>query len=142
MERVSTEALSAFAVFAEHLNLTKAAAALHISQPSLHAKLATLARQLDRPLYERVGRRLVLTPEGEAVARFARDRDERLHRFLDELHDIPTTRPGTVSSTSFTHYSMLRTTEQMLGLSTFLGNAASATSSRSPRSRSAGVTFA
>lgn len=42
----------------------------------------------------------------------------------------PTTRPGTVSSTSFTHYSMLRTTEQMLGLSTFLGNAASATSMR------------
>src|SRR5689334_2931692 len=93
MERVSTEALSAFAVFAEHLNLTKAAAALHISQPSLHAKLAALARQLDRPLYERAGRRLVLTPEGEAVARFARDRDERLRRFLDELHDIPTTRP-------------------------------------------------
>jgi phosphatidylinositol-3-phosphatase len=33
----------------------------------------------------------------------------------------PTTRPGTVSSTRFTHYSMLRTTEEMLGLSTSSG---------------------
>jgi phosphatidylinositol-3-phosphatase len=43
----------------------------------------------------------------------------------------PTTKPGTVSSTSFTHYSMLRTTEEMLGLTTFLGNAATAPSMRS-----------
>jgi phosphatidylinositol-3-phosphatase len=42
----------------------------------------------------------------------------------------PTTTPGTVSSTSFNHYSMLRTTEEMLGLSA-LGNAGSATSMRS-----------
>jgi phosphatidylinositol-3-phosphatase len=42
----------------------------------------------------------------------------------------PTTRPGTVSSTSFTHYSMLRTTEEILGLSPLLGGAASAPSMR------------
>lgn len=42
----------------------------------------------------------------------------------------PSTLPGTVSSTRFTHYSLLRTTEEMLGLSTFLGNADGATSMR------------
>jgi hypothetical protein len=41
----------------------------------------------------------------------------------------PSVRPGTVSATHFTHYSMLRTTEQLLGLG-FLGNAASAASMR------------
>jgi phosphatidylinositol-3-phosphatase len=41
----------------------------------------------------------------------------------------PSVRPGTTSSTHFTHYSMLRTTEQLLGLG-FLGNAASAASMR------------
>lgn len=41
---------------------------------------------------------------------------------------IPT---GTTSSTAFNHYSMLRTTEELLGLSSFIGNAATATSMRS-----------
>jgi DNA-binding transcriptional LysR family regulator len=91
--RISSDALSAFAIFADHLNLTRAAAALRISQPALHAKLATLARQVGRPLYNRVGRRLVLTPDGEAVARFARDHDDRLGRFLEELRVTPTSRP-------------------------------------------------
>lgn len=91
--RINSDALAAFHVFADHLNLTRAAEALHISQPSLHAKLATLARELGRPLYERRGRRLVLTPDGEAVARFARDSDDRLSRFLDELRETPVARP-------------------------------------------------
>src|SRR5689334_13163846 len=91
--RISSDALSAFAIFAEHLNLTRAAAVLRISQPALHAKLAALARQVGRPLYNRVGRRLVLTPDGEAVARFARDNDDRLGRFLEELKVTPTSRP-------------------------------------------------
>jgi LysR family transcriptional regulator, low CO2-responsive transcriptional regulator len=93
MALVSGDALSAFAVFAEHLNFTRAAADLHISQPALHVKVAKLARALDRPLYHRSGRRLVLTPDGEAVARFARDHDDRLARFLGELRATPPHQP-------------------------------------------------
>ena len=40
----------------------------------------------------------------------------------------PSVVPGTRSSTAFDHYSLLRTTEEMLGLSPLLGNAAAATS--------------
>jgi hypothetical protein len=43
----------------------------------------------------------------------------------------PSVVPGTSSGTAFTHYSMLRTTEELLGLGSFLGNAATATSMRS-----------
>lgn len=43
----------------------------------------------------------------------------------------PSTPTGTTSDTGFNHYSMLRTTEELLGLATYLGNAASATSMRS-----------
>jgi hypothetical protein len=43
----------------------------------------------------------------------------------------PTTRPGTASTTPFDHYSLLRTTEEMLGLRTYLGRADSARSMRS-----------
>jgi hypothetical protein len=42
----------------------------------------------------------------------------------------PAVQPGTKSDVPFDHYSMLRTTEELLGLKTFLGNAASATSMR------------
>jgi phospholipase C len=42
----------------------------------------------------------------------------------------PWTKPGTRSTTRFTHYSLLRTTEDLLGLHTHLGNAATATDLR------------
>jgi phospholipase C len=42
----------------------------------------------------------------------------------------PYTRAGTTSATSFTHYSLLRTTEEMLGIGQLLGEAAGATSMR------------
>jgi DNA-binding transcriptional LysR family regulator len=74
---VSDDALASFAVFAEHLNLTRAAAELRISQPSLHVKIRKLADRLGRPLYRRDGRRFELTPGGVAVARFAREQQER-----------------------------------------------------------------
>jgi hypothetical protein len=42
----------------------------------------------------------------------------------------PTTRPGTRSVDRVDHYALLRTTEEMLGLRTFLGAAANAPSMR------------
>ncbi|HEY2175358.1 MAG TPA: alkaline phosphatase family protein [Mycobacteriales bacterium] len=43
----------------------------------------------------------------------------------------PSTITGTKSAVRFSHYSLLRTTEEMLGLTTYLGGAASAASMRS-----------
>jgi len=42
----------------------------------------------------------------------------------------PSVAAGTTSGTSFNHYSMLRTTEEMLGISSYLGGAATAASMR------------
>jgi phospholipase C len=42
----------------------------------------------------------------------------------------PSTTAGFQSATAYTHYSLLRTTEEMFGLTAFLGNAATATSMR------------
>lgn len=90
---VSPEALASFVVFADHLNFTRAAEQLRISQPALHVKIGKLARALGRPLYHRAGRRLVLTADGEAVARFARAHDERLAHFLAEFAGVAPRRP-------------------------------------------------
>jgi hypothetical protein len=43
----------------------------------------------------------------------------------------PSTRPGTTVDTPFDHYSLLRTTEEMLGITDHLGRAAEARSMRS-----------
>ncbi|TDD32583.1 LysR family transcriptional regulator [Actinomadura sp. KC06] len=93
LSRLSTDALASFAVFADHLNFTRAAEELHISQPALHVKVRKLADTLGRPLYTRHGRRLALTPAGEQVARFARDLDTRMTAFLAAVHG---TAPGRI----------------------------------------------
>ena len=95
---IQTDALAAFAVFADHLNFTRAAAALHISQPALHVKVNKLATTVGRPLYQRNGRVLALTPEGEAVARFARDLDSRMAALIAEVRDENTLRPLTLAA--------------------------------------------
>lgn len=86
MDLLEADALRAFAVFAEHRNFTSAAAALHISQPSLHVKIKKLAAGLDVTLYERDGRALVLTAAGARLAAFAADTARAADDLLTELH--------------------------------------------------------
>lgn len=91
--RINLEALQAFSVFAESMNFSTAAVALHISQPALHVKIRKLGEQLDLPLYQRAGRRLVLTEHGEQVARYGRELHERTQDFLQVLHNGAGERP-------------------------------------------------
>src|SRR5688572_8568038 len=77
--------IGSFAVFADHLNFTTAAKALNLSQPALHAAIRKLEADLGRKLYVRNGRALVLTGDGETMARYARDSRTRLQRFLSEF---------------------------------------------------------
>jgi DNA-binding transcriptional LysR family regulator len=86
-ETPDLEQLEAFAVFAEHLNLTRAAKALGLSQPALHTRLRRLGEVLGAPLYRRDGQALVLTETGVRTARLAREIRARLHDFTDELRD-------------------------------------------------------
>ncbi len=88
---LEADALRSFAVFAEHRNFTAAAAALHISQPSLHVKIKKLAAALGTELYERDGRRLHLTASGEQLAAFALDTQRRVDEFLREVGTAPPT---------------------------------------------------
>ena len=86
---LESDALRSFAVFAEHRNFTTAAAALNVSQPSLHVKIRKLAAALGTDLYERDGRSLVLTPAGERLAAFAQDSHSRAEELLSSLGGEP-----------------------------------------------------
>jgi DNA-binding transcriptional LysR family regulator len=79
------EWLFAFAVFAEHLNFTRAAKQLHLSQPALHVQIRKLGDAVGRPLYRRKGRTLALTQEGKRLAAFGREVQERGQLVLGEL---------------------------------------------------------
>lgn len=52
-------------------SVSRAAAALHVAQPTVSAQLRALEQSLKQRLFERQGRHLVLTTEGEAVFRYA-----------------------------------------------------------------------
>jgi DNA-binding transcriptional LysR family regulator len=82
---IHSDWLHAFAVFAEDANLSRTAKRLHLSQPAVHAQLKKLSELLGVPLYQRVGRGLVLTREGIEVAAFARDAEERSRELVASL---------------------------------------------------------
>lgn len=84
-DALTADTVKAFAAFSRHLNFTRAAEELHIAQPSLHAKVAKLSRSLELTLYEKVGRELRLTRDGEALAAFAADQERSVDDFLARL---------------------------------------------------------
>lgn len=64
--------LRLFLVFSQHLSVTAAARACHVTQPTASMQLKELSEGIGLPLYEQVGKRLYLTDAGEALARTAR----------------------------------------------------------------------
>ncbi len=90
------DGLQAFAVFSEHLNFTRAARALGLSQPALHTRIKRLSETLGQILYRRQGARLVLTDAGREVARFARELDQRIRDFHGQLQGTAARRPVTL----------------------------------------------
>ncbi|MCA9541711.1 MAG: LysR family transcriptional regulator [Myxococcales bacterium] len=92
--RLDADWLYAFTVFAEHLNFTHAAQALHLSQPALHVQIKRLGEQVGAVLYRRRGRSIELTEAGRRVLAFAREQGDATARFLDALHGRNAERPA------------------------------------------------
>lgn len=64
--------LRSFVVTADELHVGRAAARLHLTQPSLSRQIAALERDVGVPLFTRVRRRFALTPAGEVFLTAAR----------------------------------------------------------------------
>lgn len=69
---MTPDQLLIFAAVAEHANISRAAQAVHRSQPAVTAHLRQLEASCGEPLYQRHGRGIRLTPAGEALAAHAR----------------------------------------------------------------------
>lgn len=64
--------LTVFLSVCEHMNMTRAAEDLYMTQPSVSQMIAELERYYDTRLFERLNRRLFLTPAGERLQSYAR----------------------------------------------------------------------
>src|SRR2546421_8891387 len=78
MRNVTLRQLRVFATAARHMNFSRAADELHLSQPAVSTVLKQLASQVGLPLFERIGRRTFLTPAGGEMLGCARAITQRM----------------------------------------------------------------
>jgi LysR family transcriptional regulator, low CO2-responsive transcriptional regulator len=69
---VTFRQLRLFLAVAEHLSITAAARACHVTQPTVSMQIKELSDTVGMPLYEQIGKRLHLTAAGEALVETAR----------------------------------------------------------------------
>ncbi len=83
-----------FLAVAEQGNFTRAAEALHVSQPTLSQQIKQLEDALGAPLFDRSGRAVRLTDAGEAWMRYARLALQDLDAGARAIHDVATLARG------------------------------------------------
>ena len=76
--------LKVFESVARHLNYTRAAEALFLSQPAVSMQVKQLEQQLGVALFEQLGKRIHLTEAGREVLGYARTVTQQ----LDELENV------------------------------------------------------
>lgn len=77
-----------FLAVAEHRGFTRAAEALHISQPALSQQIRMLEESLDAQLFDRSGRHIHLTDAGEVFLQYARQAFQLLDEGQRAIHDV------------------------------------------------------
>ena len=88
---MSPDQLITFAAVAERLNISRAADALHLSQPAVSGQLRQLQDEFGEPLYRRDGRGVRLTPSGVQLAEYAlklRETFRRAQAYRDALRGV------------------------------------------------------
>lgn len=72
-----------FLAVADRLSFTRAAGQLHVTQPTLSHQVKQLEEEVGSVLFDRVGRKVRLTPSGEIFREYA-------HQALKEIHSATT----------------------------------------------------
>ncbi|HUP96349.1 MAG TPA: LysR substrate-binding domain-containing protein [Usitatibacter sp.] len=85
MKAATLRQLRVFVSAASHLSFARAAAELHLTAPAVSLQIAELERHAGSPLFERLGRRVYLTPAGQSVLRAATAVLAQLRSLEEEL---------------------------------------------------------
>lgn len=86
--RTSLRQFQIFDAVARERSYTRAAEALHLTQPAVFTQVKQLEDQLGQPLIERVGKTLYLTEAGEAARETARELLDAVARLEMRLADL------------------------------------------------------
>lgn len=81
---MTPDQLITFAMVAEHGNISRAAVALHLSQPAVSGQLRQLQDEFGETLYRREGRGIALTAAGEQLVKIA----ETLRTAFGQAHAL------------------------------------------------------
>ena len=88
MFHATLQQLRLFAAVAEHRSVTRAAEAVHLTQPAVSIQIKRLEAKVGMPLIEHIGKELHLTVAGEEVFEAARDVLARLGDLETSLNDL------------------------------------------------------
>jgi len=83
--------LKIFESVARHLNYTKAAKALYLSQPAVSMQFKIRGEQTALPLLEKIGKKMYLTAAGEEMYRYARNTIQQkkdVEEIIEQLNDL------------------------------------------------------
>jgi Transcriptional regulator len=99
--------LIVFYTAAQHLNFTKTASALFISQPAVSKNIQELEKKLGVPLFERKGNNLNLTDPGQILYKYAQQIINLYNQAGQEIQELQKGRKGNLvlgASTTISQY--------------------------------------
>ena len=88
VKHVTLRQLRVFAAAARHMNFSRAAEELHLSQPAVSTQLKELAGAIGLPLFERVGKKTYLTAAGTELLHCASAITQRLKEADEALAQL------------------------------------------------------
>ena len=91
---MDTQALTAFLSVAELQSFSEAAEKLHLTQPAVSKRIATLEKQLDCRLFDRIGRHVHLTEAGRSLLPVAQRVLQELRNARRQINDLRGTVAG------------------------------------------------
>jgi LysR family cyn operon transcriptional activator len=86
-----------FMAVCEELHFTKAAEKLGISQPTLSQQIRVLEDELGMPLFDRIGKKIVVTEAGSLLFSYATEMLTTLQNVKDAINDLQELQRGKIS---------------------------------------------
>ena len=86
--RITFRQLETFAEVARQQSFTRAAEALHLTQPAVSIQIRQIAETIGLPLFEQNGREIALTAAGEELLTTVHDLDDAWNRFESAIDDL------------------------------------------------------
>ena len=94
-----------FLAVADRLSFTRAADQLHVTQPTLSHQVKDLEKEIGSVLFDRVGRRVYLTPSGEALREYAQQALNAINSATVAISELEGLAHGTLAIGVFESFS-------------------------------------